>query len=378
MTKLNERRPVLSVLCLFLSIGIGVAPKAEAQTIDLQNGSTLRFYGQFSPSYLTFDDGIGTRAALVDNSHSNTRIGLDYSGAEGPFGSKIGFKFETGLGLRASNKLSQTSNLEDFSWDRTKIRKVDFSLSGDWGKFSIGQGSMATDGAAQQDLTGTLLVNSVSISDMAGSFAFRESNGRLSTVRVKDAFSNYDGGRLGRVRYDSPVFGEGFRVSAAVGTEILADNSDLESADVALTYERETDALHLTGAVGLSWVSDGPGRDWRDMISSFSLHHKDSGIFATIAAGHRSTAGTYGYAKLGYSKDIFGIGTTAFSVDLYHGNDIAQRGSRSDAWGVGIVQKIDKLKTEAYLGYRHYEYSDPLAPGYLPARSVMFGARWKI
>lgn len=367
-------RPVLHALCLILGMGGG----AGAQTIDLWDGRSVRFYGQFSPSYLRFDDGRETRSVVVDNAHSNTRVGLIYSGAEGPFGSTIGFQLETSLGLRASSEVSQTSVLEDFSWDRGNLRKVDFSLTGNWGRFSIGQGSMATDGAAQKDLSGTILVNNVSIADAAGSFTFRRANGQLSPIRIQDAFRDYDGGRRARARYDSPVFWEGFSFSAAVGTEILADRRDRDDADLAIHYERETEALRLSGAVGISWVTPDLGQDWRDMVGSFSLHHKESGIYATIAAGHRTIAGSYGYAKLGYRKDIFGIGPTAFSIDLYHGNDVARRGSRSQAWGIGVVQKIDPLKTEAFLGYRHYEYRDFRVLRYLPARSVMFGARWKI
>ncbi|MCY1245045.1 hypothetical protein D9M72_581550 [compost metagenome] len=61
--------------------------------------------------------------------------------------------------------------------------------------------------------------------------------------------------------------------------------------------------------------------------------------------------------KVGYQADIFEVGKTAFSVDAYFGKDIAGRGSKSDSYGAQVVQNLDYLQTELYLGARRTPWS---------------------
>ncbi len=131
----------------------------------------------------------------------------------------------------------------------------------------------------------------------------------------------------------------------------------------------------MKGAVGYARIETGAGVVRKDTIGSFSLLHS-SGFNVTVASGKRTSAGNYGYGKLGYQGNWFGIGKTALSIDYYRGNDRTSAGSKSTSYGIGAVQQFDNAPVEAYLGYRTYELTETAA-SYLDASSILFGARWK-
>ncbi len=354
-------------------LAMSLPAAAELKYQNASGGSVL-LYGQFNPAYLSFDDGVTTTDEFVDSSHSNSRVGL---WLRQPFGqSEFSFNFETALGLRASDGVSQTATPKGVDWKRTNIRKVDFSLkTPNAGTFSAGQGSMATDGAAEVDLSGTSLVTYVSVPDTAGGFEFRTAAGALSGRTISGSFGDFDGGRLGRVRYDTPSFA-GFTLSASWGTDILSSGSDLEATAIALRYAGEHGDFKVSGALGYTDVKPGGGRaDYDDTIGSISVLHA-SGVSLTLASGDRSTTGDYAYAKLGYQGNWFPVGKTALSVDYYQGDDRTVAGSESVAMGFGALQSFDKVNIDAYLGYRTYELTEPGA-SYQDASSILFGARWK-
>jgi len=366
-------RSITRKLALF-AVAAGFAMPAAAE-MKFENGSggSVLLYGQFDPGYLSFDDGVTTTSELVDNTNSNSRVGLWVRQQYGE--NLFTFNFETALGFRPSAGLRQGVTPKWVNWQRTSIRKVDFALkTARYGTFSAGQGSMATDGVAESDFSGTTLVTYSSVPDTAAAFRFRTTAGVLSTRFIGGAFGNFDGGRLGRVRYDTPNF-NGFSVSASYGDNILATNVDFKTSDIAFRYAGDAGDFKLKGAVGYKHVELAAGATFNDTIGSFSLLHA-SGFNATIAAGNRSTSGSYGYGKLGYKADWFSIGQTALSVDYYDGSDQVSPGSSSTSYGFGAVQKFDKYRVEAYLGYRTYALSET-TQSYQDASSVLFGARLK-
>lgn len=338
------------------------------------NGGSVLLYGQLDPAYLSFDDGVTTTDKVVDNTNSNSRVGLWVRQSYGA--NELSFNFETALGLRPSAGLSQIFTPKGMNWRRENIRKVDLSFKTErFGTFYAGQGSMATDGAAEVDLSGTSLVTYVSIPDTAGNFQFRDSAGALSGNRIGGSFGDFDGARLGRVRYDTPTLA-GFTLSVSWGKEILAQDSDFESTAIALRYANTLGDFKVQGALG--YADARPARNiakFQDTIGSVSVLHS-SGVSVTLAAGDRSDNGNYTYGKLGYQGDWLSIGKTALSIDYYRGRDRTVDGSKSTSVGFGAVQSFDNVNVQAYLGYRSYELAEPVA-SYQDASSVLFGARWK-
>lgn len=293
------------------------------------NGARAVFYGQINLTYQGVDDGSQSYSNFVDNSNSTSRIGLRI---DAPMGNNsFFFNLESGLGMENTAETGQTGSQSFFDWRRTDIRKFEIAYSGDFGKIWLGQGSMATDGAAEIDKSGTAIVGYSNIPDTAGSFQFR-SGGALSGLRVGQVFGDFDGGRRMRIRYDTPKLA-GFYASAAYGDEVLNTADTAEYYDLALRYGLEEAAVAFDAAFGYSWKRDN-GVMTEYLIASGSALHKPSGLNVTIATGSdRTGTADYRYAKLGWRKKVLAIGETALSVDYFDGRDYRVAGSDSTSWG---------------------------------------------
>lgn len=355
-----------------IAAGLGDPAAAELR-YDNPSGGHALFYGQFDLGHLSFDDGVSATGTLVDNTNSNSRVGF---WLRQPVGSaEFSFNFETGLGFRPSARVSQTFTPDPVDWQRTDIRKVDFAWkTAGAGTFYLGQGSAANDSVADIDQSGTALVTYNSIGDTAGAFVFRTAAGALSARTIGGAFPSFDGGRMGRLRYDTPAFG-GVSFSASWGEEVLAQSNDTTTAAAAIRYAGEAGGFRLRGAIGYAVTDLRNGTRRHDTAGSLSALH-DSGFSVTLAAGNRQETGTYVYGKLGYLADWFAVGKTALSVDYYAGDDLVSAGSDTASLGIGAVQTFDQARIEAYLGYREYELSE-IGTAYRDASSVLFGARWR-
>ena len=110
---------------------------------------------------------------------------------------------------------------------------------------------------------------------------------------------------------------------------------------------------------------------------SASALHVPSGISLTVAAGWTRSDGApdenYLYGKLGYQAQWFEIGTTAFSVDGYRGQDVNVAGDRSTSHGFQFTQAVDDWDTTFYLGVRRYRYDAP-RDAYRDGLAVITGA----
>ncbi|WP_223217190.1 hypothetical protein [Rhizobium cauense] len=267
-------------------------------------------------------------------------------------------------------------NKDDFDWESNLLRKAEVYMdSKEYGKFWFGQGSMASDSSAEVDLSGTSVVGYSLISDMAGGPFLRLDDGSLSNVRVKDAFTNYDGlGRKLRIRYDTPSY-SGFSLTSSFGTQVVPDPTHIAVWDLALRYDETINDVKVSGALAFSRPGEG------DSIydASISLLHQPTGLSLTLAAGYSdkdAIDGRYGYAKLGYQTDIFDVGKTAFSIDAYFGRDIKGKGTDSESFGVQAVQNLDYYQAELYVGARSYSYDDDVA-SVQDSYAVLAGARLK-
>ena len=346
------------------------ATSAGAQTFENESGGTARVYGQLSPTYLSFGDGDETTDNFVDNANSNTRLGFVIE--QPAWGGGLTLTFETALGFVQTSEVSQGDTPPALAWERTDLRKFEAAYAAEFGKLSLGQGSMASDGVATLDVSGTGIVGSVTVADVAGAFKFREEGGALSSVTVGKAFKDYDGGRRFRIRYDTPKF-SGFSVAVAYGQNILAEDDDTDYYDIGLTWSGTQGDMELAAAVGYAW-DDGETNSER-YAGSFSMLHTPTGLNLSLSAGADPDAGSYGYVKAGWKGDLIAQGPTAFSIDYYDGSDIANDDSSSEAFGLSAVQTFTEIDLEVYMGYRAYSYNDTAA--YQDADSFLLGARYK-
>ena len=346
---------------------------AQDLTFTHPSGATATFYGQINLTFQGVDDGEETYNEFVDNSNSVSRVGL---WIDVPMGeNEFRFNFETALGILNTSETNQVDNPNWIDWQRTDIRKLEATYAGAFGAIWLGQGSMATDGAAEVDNSGTTLAGYVNLPDTAGAFQFRDGE-LLSGITIGDTFKDFDGPRRFRIRYDTPTW-SGFYASAAYGKDVLAEDDDADYYDVALRYGLENDVIALDAAVGYAWKEDDEVTT-EQAIASGSLTHVPTGLNLTLAAGEaQDDDGSYGYVKLGWDGDLLAVGGTAVSVDYYDGSDFVVGGSSSSSWGIQAVQTFDDLSLEAYLGYRVFSYEEEEGGDFQDMTALLVGARWR-
>lgn len=372
-----RRTLVLTSTALSCAWCVPLSPAAAQTLYQNESGGTAEVYGQLNPTIQSFDDGVDTTTNLVDNTRSNSRVGLWLR--EPTAAGLVSFNFEAAVGAPQSSAFSQT-NEPSWEWDRTDIRKVDLSLETEAaGTFTFGQGSMATDGVAGNDFSGTTLAHNVTISDGVGGFFFRNADGTLSEINIGSVNGDFDGSRRGRIRYDTPSF-SGFTLSAAYGRDILSkapDADEDEFYDIALSYRQEFQSFDLRASIGYA-VRDRfqAGKD-KDTVGSLSVAF-DTGFNATLAAGSRDDGGSYGYGKLGYKATWTSLGTTALSVDYYAGSDFNGDLNNDDfkAYGIGVTQKLDDFGVEVYFAAQRYDLS-ATGRDFQESTSYFLGTRWQ-
>lgn len=337
---------------------------------------TVEFYGQLNFGLFNVDDGTESETFLSDNDNSNTRIGLRYAN-DLAGGNSVTFNFETALGFAGSSSATMDNNDLDLDIARTDLRKLEVGyVTANYGTFSLGQGSMSSDGVTEADFSGTTVASYVGITDLAGSFEFRPENGALSGTSVGSTFGSFDGARRLRVRYDTPTI-SGFTGSVSWGEEELNRDDDRSFTDLGVRYGQDYGDVKVDGRLAYQWIDDDDGTDEEVLAGSFAALHKPSGVSVAVAAASpdESDAG-YIYAKLGYQQNWISAGSTALSFDVYDGSDFSVDGSDSTSLAVSAVQRVDAYNLELYATYRTYEF-DASGTNFEDIDLIMLGARWK-
>jgi hypothetical protein len=335
--------------------------------------SPFKFYGQINLGVLTVDDGVSSDSIFTDNDNSNSRIGFTYD-TEFSNGNQLRFNFETAIGLTGSSGV--TASNDNFTLDprQTDLRKFELIYTTQVGKFSFGQGSVATDGIAEQDLSKTSVITYSSLQDIGGGNTFRLSDGTVSSVRINQAFSAFDGGRRLRLRYDTPAFA-GFTVAASYGIEVLTEGDNRDFSDISVTYKGALGDFNTVAGIGYASISDGGAET---VIGSASIFHNPTGLNFTIAAGqNQASDANYVYLKAGIVREWLPIGETAIAIDYTDGSNFVSNGSSSDSAAISVVQKVDKWNTELFASYRTFGFDDTSGSSFRDVDTTFFGARWK-
>nr|WP_278247170.1 porin [Shimia aestuarii] len=363
---------------LIAAIATLTSPMAQASEFGLPEsafGNGWRFapYGRFNLAYQSFDDGQTTTANIVDMSTSTSRVGfyLKQNGAS----QGLSFQFETGLALSPSKSFSQINTPDFFGWDKTALRQVQLIYEADWGKLRLGQGSMATDSIAELDLAKTTVVAKSNIDEMGGSYIFRTTGVALSTVTLRDSFDSFDGDRQFRLRYDTPDL-NGFSLAMAYGIEVLKDGVDDTYYDIALRYKQDFGALRVQAGIGNNYVDVSGGGTKYTTAGSLAVLDTNTGLNLTVASGRdgRGTNASYVWVKGGWNASFSQLGTTRFYAETHQGSDYVTKGAESRMWGLGVMQRIERVNLDLFAGYRRFSYSDGTPTTYRDADIVQIGA----
>ncbi|WP_299041634.1 hypothetical protein [uncultured Tateyamaria sp.] len=341
---------------------------AHAQVVNIKDGGfTFTFGGQINRGILFTDDGVESNEFFVDNDNSSTRLTARaaYDFGDYVVGALIEYEFE----FSTSNGVSQLNS--DISSSVSNERKFELFTRTPFGNFAYGQGDAASNGIAEIDLSGTFIGNNSAVGLISGGQIFRTASGAFSSNDVGDFFSNFDGiTRIERFRYDTPAFGGGFTASVSFGED--------DQNDIALRYNGKLGDVRVRSGITYAQLDD------TDRIAgSVSAFHDPTGLNLTFASGQddlnvagRNDPGYY-YLKLGYQqKDLVPWGSTSIAVDYYDGSDQSLNGSSSESYSIFAVQKIDKINTEVYAGFRTFDAATP-TESFQDIDSVFIGARFR-
>ncbi len=345
--------------------GTGSDTPADDRISDGPGGLTtgndkleLTISGQVNRGVLFYADGDGTDAAFVDNDNSSTRLRF-VAESESFSPATIGALLEVEFQSNPSNLVSQRDE-EDVGEDSFNERKLEvYARSDTWGQLLLGQGSTASDGTAEIDLSGTGIAGYSDVDDTGGGLIFR-ADGVLTNATVRSAFTNLDGlGRADRLRYDLPTWRDlTLSFSAASG----------EARDVALRWQRDRDPESWSAAAALSYSESGDGgfegelgQDNTDDIGSRTAGSVSvllgSGWNLTLAMGVADALERdlrFGYVKLGRRVARFDLGQTRLSIDYQQSRDIARAGERGTSYALQVVQQIDRFNADLFAVLRVY------------------------
>ena len=385
-----------AALCLVAEAAVGdPLPKVEKKFAD---GSVLRFYGQINKGFLNYDDGVESETYdFIDNNNSNTRFGLTYKAEFAEVWEYLG-TIEIQYAPYSTTNINiqnQSPPSGAYELGNANIRKIDNQFTNErLGVFYIGQGNMASQDTAEVDLSGTTVIAKSAVQESAGAQLLRQTDGTLSKIQIKNAFTNYNGlGRKVRLRYDTPAF-SGFSLRTSYGRDLLYENSDdaVQDAvqdqnlyDVALAYEGSSGDFKYAAQAAFSYKESYTANSKTTngvhiLDGSGSVLHVPTGLNLTVALGQQdngSYTGSYGYVKAGWlADDLVSWGKTAFALDYYSGTDITGDGSDSESTGISVVQNITNWNTELWATYRDYSYDDTKAD-YDDGKALFLGARFK-
>ena len=340
----------------------------------------VEWYGQVNRGFLFVDDGYDKKTFFVDSAYDNSLVGIKGNNNLNE-DNNVGGQLELLVMPNASNDVSvnAVSQLDNHG----KSKNIKFGLVDFWasnskvGRFSLGRGNMASKNTGTVTLSGTDLISYAGAADMAGGMYFHP-QGVDRSVQSTDATQiGGDGGifvpisgagTVDRIRYDSPKFGA-FVLSTSVG-KYKSDAINKNCADLGLTYEDFIGEFKLKGAAAIMGHSkDNDVQAKRGYDGSFAILHVNTGLNAAVSYGEQKNQITnppqivsngknrkFHYVQVGKQADLIEYGKTNFAVDYWGSNNSAQDYDKARACSVGVVQKLDKLKTELYFGIRNYRY----------------------
>lgn len=320
----------------------------------------VTLYGQVSKAVMWADDGYDDDIFFVDNAISGTRLGVTAK-------SKLNDEFSVGGQLEFewtpnnSNKVFMDDDDID-GGDATKRQMRVWGQSKSAGKLTLGHGSVAADGIAQIDLSGTSLTGRGDSAFGAGFLFYDKAKSGYGTS-VGSIFADLDGGRKDGLVYDSPSF---FGVTLS-GTVAEGNYNDLAARYKGAFGETKVEA-------GVAYSIEGADSANHSRIVGSASVMLPFGLNFTAAAGENEFQdsfydnSSYWYGKVGYQLKALSFGSTSFSGTYGQYDDMnvgtklpSYYQSEGTMWGAEMVQKFDAINTEFYMAYRLYELEENIS-----------------
>ena len=355
------------------SIAQAAEPVAPSKMVTSgKDKVSFSVYGQVNRMALYASDGQDSRLFHADNDASSTRVGFKGKAKlddEWSAGAKIEVQIESNSSAKVT--MDQGRKAEDAK--NFSERKLEFWLkSKQLGKLSLGQGSTASDGTIEEDLSGTGVITGAGYAATGESLEFLQSgvSDRTPVPKgddnyvVDDLFSSMDGlSRKDRLRYDTPTFA-GVQLSGSFLSEAWDDRDTEDNADdstdgapwdMALRYGRDFNGYEVAAAIS-RWKKDAKTTGHGGSASvlapfgtslsvSHSIQEKDGDNYES----------EFSYVKLGQELDVTSAGKTAVSVGWSSTDGRGGPNNGGNYYDVAVVQKIKDLGIELYALYGVYD-----------------------
>ncbi|GAB4239541.1 MAG: hypothetical protein Kow0032_26680 [Methyloligellaceae bacterium] len=379
---------------------------AELEATTVRKGNrkvSVKLSGQVNRSLLIWDDGNETDVYSVDGNPSGTRWRLTGSATIRP-GWSAGFYIEYQTQAATSSSANQISpgagsaftlrhTVWYFKWDK-------------YGKVWLGQHSSSTDNLIYLNLgSGTIGSGGHDVGLVGGGFFLTRSgvSGIPANLIAGETWAKYlpsfdAGNRFDLVRYDSPDI---------LGCVFSAAWGENDNWDVAARCKKELNSVKILFGIGYiehrgnessttiaSGLAQGgntvistnniSGND--DLIVTGAIMHDPTGLYFNAVYTEREFSRPHTFTaspvrgltlpadnenfwlQAGIYRRFNDLGKTSIYVDWRHAEDAAVNTSganfrtgseitdtEADAYGFGIVQKIDNAAMELYLDYKHFE-----------------------
>lgn len=370
--------------------------------VNEKNATNVVISGQINRMIAYHNNGNKSRIQHLDSSASSSRITLI---GETKLSQNI--KAQAALELEWLENASQATriglannefNSPHVGQDQLRPRKIEGVFITPLGTFSIGKGHTASYGSASAtDFSKTSPVShgSEGALDLGGFNFYNKTHGLTELIPASSIIDNYDGiRRADRIRYDTPEF---------YGFKLGIDHTNQDTTDAALYYNGvigETKVAAAFGFVNAPYYSavkntgdlvagEVPDLGFRQYTASFGVLFPVGVSFSATGAFRKfhlpsngqnisRNHGTFWSAKLGYQRNLFGIGDSVVAVEYAQGkaqwadssksgnnpariytNFAAINGELARSYALTFVQNIDCLSTELYLTFRMYSFSRP-------------------
>jgi len=350
-----------------------MTPTRGVVLLRREDGALVTLSGQINQAMNIADDGKSTDLYFVDNDVSGSRFRL---AANAPLGqATMGAVLEVGVSGNNSYEVSQDNQRAD---DVFTVRHADMRIRDDgWGQFWFGRGSAASDGKAEYDLS--LVASSImysGVADPVGGLQFTDGS-NLTGIAVGDAFFNFDGVRMNRVRYDSPMMGP-LQASVSAGSDERWDLGLTLGGNYGEWSGISVGDFVMLGAVAVADPSSN-NVDYR-LMGSGSVLHEPTGLSFTVSAGKddlKSGSDPYNlYFKLGYDTRLFSVGATGFGLDYTRNKHVSGQGDEGESVGLAVLQTIDSYGIDLYGQFRRYSLDRAVGPSFEDISVFTAGARW--
>ena len=355
---------------------------AELEATTVRKGNrkvSVTLYGWVNQAVTWYDNGEESDVYVHDNGHGDSRLGVKGEGKVRP-GLAIGYKLE--MGFSRNEGFLLTENDGDNA-QNIRVRQEYWYIKDDQlGQLSVGHQYPGSAGTGAVEMGGASSWESYSLGptdDIPESFRLYHSgsNGAVySPIIWYDVLPNLDPGRQAVIKYTTPTI-MGFTASASWGEDdrwdvglLYSNTFNTVSVSAGVGYYEDTD--NGDGNIGIQHVIGPAGTDINTAAvfankkqgeqvfsASFGLAESSSGLYGEINYYNyqqdiTNIDGTEWYGKIGWKKNVTGIGETDIYGEYMRGEDLVANNTNADVWGVGLGQDIDAVGATAYLSYRHF------------------------